>query len=156
MQDLEKNKEQVQEKLEAKADADAYKKELAKKFEKEENTMKKQLEDEAKKAAMPEIDRIRLELDELKQKYQEKENECAIAKQKEETVCLLENANLGKEVMDVVFVPLNTEATKEKIALLKSYIEKIKENNLGSTTIPLTSNKASYDAFIEGFDTNTL
>ena len=158
MEDIEKQNEEQKDPLFSKQDFDAYKKDLEAQFQAKEEEMKKQLEADAKKASMTETERIRMELDEIKQKYQEKENECQIAKEKEETISLLEDAGLGKDALELVFAPLNMELTRVKIDILKGYVEKIQQEiyETGDTPLPLTSNNTAYDPFLEGFDTNTL
>lgn len=159
MEDIENQSNDEKELLFTQQDFDSYKSELEAKFQEKEKEMKEQLEKDAKKNSMTELERIRLELDEMKEKYQEKENECQIAKEKEETFFLLEDANLGKELLDVVFTPLNMEATEVKIEILKNYFEKIQKeiNETGcDVVLPRTSNQALYDPFIDGFESNTL
>ena len=162
MEDIE-NKEQQKEKeddsLFSKEDFENYKAKLQKEFQEKEMTMKKELENEAKKASMSELELAKAELEEIKQKYQEKENECLIAKQKEETTSLLDEAGLDKLVLDIVYVPLNMEETKTKIEILKSYMEKAKKEilqNCMATPLPMVSNEIEYDAFLDGFDSNEL
>lgn len=162
MEDIE-NKEQQKEKeddsLFSKEDFENYKAKLQKEFQEKEMTMKKELENEAKKASMSELELAKAELEEIKQKYQEKENECLIAKQKEETISLLDEAGLDKSVLDIVYVPLNMEETKTKIEILKSYMEKAKKEilqNCMATPLPMVSNEIEYDAFLDGFDSNEL
>jgi len=106
-----------------------------------------------------ELENLRLQLDELKAKYKEKENECLSAKQKEETLALLSEAGLEKEFLDVAYTPLDMAATKTKIEILKSCIEKIKkgvfQNNV-NTPLPITGKTQETDPFIEGFNTARL
>ena len=159
MEEVEIKQEDEKEMLYTKQDFDSYKKELEEKFQAKEEEMKKQLELDAKKNSMTEMERIQLELDEMKQKYQEKENECQIAKEREETIELLENSDLEKELLEVVFVPLDMEKTKTKIESLKWYVEKMKKDfyeTAMADDIPLTSKQLPYDAFIDGFDSNLL
>lgn len=162
MEDIE-NKEQQKKREEdllfSKEDFENYKAKLQKEFQEKELTMKQELENEAKKASMSELELAKAELEEIKQKYQEKENECLIAKQKEETLALLDEAALDKAILDVVYVPLNMEETKTKIETLKSYMEKTKKDmlqNCMTTPLPMVSNEIEYDAFLDGFDSNEL
>lgn len=162
MEDIENIELQQKEKNEllySKEDFEAYKARLSEEFLEKEEKMKQELEIEAKKATMSELELTRLELDEMKQKYQEKENECLIAKQKEEVVSILDEAGLDRGAIELIYIPLDMEATKLRIEILKNYTEKVKKDFLESiegTDIPLTSGNFEYDAFIEGFDNNEL
>ena len=160
MEDIEKKQEQEkEEEFYSKKDFDSYREKLEKEFLAKEEAMKKELEDEAKKSSMSELEIARMELEEIKKKYQEKENECLISKQREEVLNLLEEAALDKDAVELVYVPLDIESTKEKISILKEYMEKLKKNFLQDyidTPLPQTSGKAEYDAFIDGFDSNQL
>lgn len=162
MKDTENQNENVsrEEPLYSEKDFDEYKANLQNEFLEKENQMKKELEDEAKKANMSELELALNELEELKKKYQEKEDECLITKQKEETNALLEEAGLSKNLLELVYAPKDMEATKEKIEILKAYIEDIKkeifQNYSEDTPVPSTSKQEPYDPFVEGFDTNVL
>ncbi|MCD8024531.1 MAG: hypothetical protein LUE64_03255 [Candidatus Gastranaerophilales bacterium] len=100
------------------------------------------------------------EISELKEKYLQKEKECMIAKQKENTLELLSQSGLDSSALELVLVPSNEEMTKERIAVLKDYIEDVKKEilkNYIDAPLPLSSGKAAdYDAFIDGFDSNKL
>ncbi len=138
---------------------DDYKAKLEKEFNEKILAMKAKMEDEAKKSSMSELELAKTELEEWKKKYQEKENECLIAKQKEETIALLNEAQLSTDILDVVYVPLDMNKTKENIEKLKAYIKKIEKGFFGDaadTPVPQISKEAAYDPFIEGFDTKEL
>ena len=160
MEDIEnKKKKEAEEVLYSKEDFEAYKEELQNEFLKKEETMRQELESEAKKAGMTELERTQAELAEIKQKYEEKEKECLISKEKEETKAILEEEGLQEAALELVYMPLDMEKTKSKIGVLKNYIGQMKKDilqNYINTPLPLTSNQAAYDAFIEGFDTNSF
>ena len=160
MEDTENlSQETFEEALYSQKDFDEYKQSLEVEFLEKENKMKQELQKEAKKATMSELELALSELDEIKQKYQEKENECLVAKQKEETISLLNEAELNTSILDVVYVPLDMEATKEKIEAIKKYTEQMKKEifqNCINAPLPLTSKEMAYDAFVEGFETNKL
>lgn len=144
----------------SKEEFDKFKAQLEAEFAEKEKKLKAESEEQAKKSTMTELERALAELEEFKKKYKEKEDECLISKQKEETLSLLKDANLDSKILDVVYTPLDMEKTKTKIEIFKNYIEEIKkgvfQNNL-NTPLPLASGKtASFDAFVEGFDTNRL
>lgn len=151
--------EEMEDLLYSQKDFDEYKANLEVEFLEKEDKMKQELQKEAKKATMTELELALSELDEMKQKYQEKENECLIVKQKEEVISLLKEADLDISILDIVYLPLDMESTKEKIAVLKKYTENIKKEifeNCVNPQLPLISKDAPYDAFIEGFETNKL
>lgn len=154
-----KNKKPDKEKLYSKKDFEDFKAKLE-----QEMLVKKENQEEAPKEENEENKENELEnalsqLEELKTKYQEKENECLTAKQKDEVSSLLADAGLEKEILELVYVPLDMEKTKEKIEILKTYIEKIKKEifqNCANSPLPKTAKNKEYDAFLEGFDTNKL
>lgn len=162
MENIENNelqKKDEHEPIYSKEDFENYKNQLREEFLEKEEKMKQELEIEAKKATMSELELTRLELDEIKQKYQEKENECLIAKQKEEASAILDEAGLDRSAIELVYIPLDMEATRLRIEILKNYTEKVKKEfleNIEVAEIPLTSGNFEYDAFIEGFDNNEL
>lgn len=136
-----------------------YKAKLEKEFNQRILEMKAKMEDEAKKSSMSELELAKTELEEWKKKYQEKENECLISKQKEETTALLNQAGLSIDILDVVYVPLDMNKTKENIDKLKNYINQLEKAYFGGsqdTPIPRASKEAGYDPFIEGFETKEL
>ncbi len=168
---MEENKNKNEnEKLYSEKDFEEFKKKLEEEFlEKEnlmkeeflekENLMKEEFQKESQKANMTELEVAKMELEELKSKHQEKENECLTTKQKEEVSSMLKEAGLEKDILELVYVPLDMEKTKEKIEILKSYIEKTKKEifqNCSNAPLPKTSKNSEYDAFIEGFDSNKL
>ncbi len=125
-----------------------------------ENEMQKKDGTETEKAGMSEIELLQTELEKAKEKCQKMEDECLISKQKEETLLLLDEAKIDREVLNLVYVPKSMDLTKANIETLKNYIEKIKKSvfqNCINIPVPLSSkNKPEYDPFIEGFDTNKL
>lgn len=150
-----KNKKPEEEKLYSEKDLKEFREKLEKEFlEKKDSNQKEGQNDDA-----GELEAAKAELEKLKSKYQEKENECITAKEKEEVYGLLNNAGLEKDALELVYVPLNMEKTKEKIEILKAYIEKIKKSifqDYSNAPLPQTSKNKEYDPFIEGFDTNKL
>lgn len=126
-------------------------------------TMKANLEaeiknQESKKTEMSELEKVQAELAEMKRKYQEKEDECIIAREKQETQALLEATGLSSKMLDVVYTEKNMEATKTKIQILKDYIDEIVNSTLQngtaetSSNVPLTSTvQGKMDPFLEGF-----
>ena len=145
-----KNKKPDEEKLYSKKDFEDFKAKLE-----QEMLAKKENEEDKEN----ELENALSQLEELKTKYQEKENECLTAKQKDEVSSLLADAGLEKEILELVYVPLDMEKTKEKIEILKTYIEKIKKEifqNCANSPLPKTAKNKEYDAFLEGFDTNKL
>ena len=155
----EKENKNEKEKLYSQEELEELKEKLEKEFLEKENLMKEEFQKENQKANMSELEVAKMELEELKSKYQEKENECLTAKQKEEVSILLDEAGLEKEILELVYVPLDMEKTKEKIEILKSYVEKIKKEifqSYSDVPLPKTSKNDEYDAFIEGFDSNKL
>ncbi len=150
-----KNKKPEEEKLYSEKDLKEFREKLEKEFlEKKGSNQKESQNDDA-----DELETAKAELEKLRSKYQEKENECMTAKQKEEVYSLLNDAGLEKDALELVYVPLNMEKTKEKIEILKTYIEKIKKSifqDYSNAPLPQTSKNKEYDPFIEGFDTNKL
>ena len=151
---MEENKNKNEnEKLYSEKDFEEFKKKLEEEFLEKENLMKEEFQKESQKANMTELEVAKMELEELKSKYQEKENECLTTKQKEEVSSMLKEAGLEKDILELVYVPLDMEKTKEKIEILKSYIEKTKKEifqNCSNAPLPKTSKNSEYDAFIEG------
>ncbi len=157
MEDKENKNEN--EKLYSKKELDELKAKLEKEFLEKENLMKEEFQKENQKANMSELEVAKMELEELKSKYQEKENECLTTKQKEEVSSILKEAGLEKDILELVYVPLDMEKTKEKIEILKTYIEKIKKEifqDCSNTPLPKATKNKEYDPFIEGFDSNRL
>ena len=157
---MEENKNKNEnEKLYSEKDFEEFKKKLEEEFLEKENLMKEGFQKGSEKANMSGLEVAKMELEELKSKYQEKENECLTTKQKEEVSSMLKEAGLEKDILELVYVPLDMEKTKEKIEILKSYIEKTKKEifqNCSNAPLPKTSKNSEYDAFIEGFDSNKL
>ncbi len=98
MEDTENNVSAIpSDKLYSQEDFDNYKSKI-------EAELKEKIEQEAKKASMTELELALAELEELKQKYQEKEDECLIAKQKETTIALLQDAGLAPDALELVYI----------------------------------------------------
>jgi len=110
---MEENKNKNEnEKLYSEKDFEEFKKKLEEEFLEKENLMKEEFQKESQKANMTELEVAKMELEELKSKYQEKENECLTAKQKEEVSSMLKEAGLEKDILELVYVPLDMEKTK--------------------------------------------
>lgn len=148
------------EKLYSKKEFEKMKQELEESFLKKEEELKERIEKECKKANMSELEIALDELNEIKEKYKQKENECLMASQKEDTIEKLKSKNLDSSVLQLVYTPLDMTSTEEKIEILNKYTEKIKEEIYKScinAPLPLISKEnAKADAFIEGFETNKL
>ncbi len=158
---MEENENKIpnEEKLYTEKEFMEYKAALDEEFQKKYEQMKSEFEKQSQRAEMTELEIALSELEDLKIKYREKENECLMTKQKEEAALILDKAGLDRSILNVVYTPLDLKETKEKIETLKTYIEKIKKGvfqNYAQTPLPLTSNTNEYDAFTEGFETNTL
>jgi len=138
----------VQEKLYTKEEVDSMKAAL-------EQEIKQQ---EEKKSSMTELEKVQAELEEMKRKYEQKADECLIAKQMQETQELLASLGIASNMLEVVYTPKDMEATKSKIQILKNYTEEIKKQMQettagGNLNLPLTSSAGNYkqDPFLEGF-----
>lgn len=141
-------------------DFEEYKKQTDELLVKKEEELKNKIEKELKKSTMSELELAKEELNELREKYKQKEDECLISNQKEETIKILNDKNLDSSILNLVYIPLDMKGTEERIEILKSYTEKIKEDiykNLTNAPLPLISKEQTKnDAFIEGFETNKL
>ncbi len=142
------------------SEMEKLKAELRAEFELKEEQIKKEAEEQIKKTGMSELELARAELEEIKKKYREKEDECQMAKEKEETIVLLDEAGISPVVLDLVYEFKDMSKTKMNIETLKNFLQIQKQeflqNYMNTPVVEVSNGKEEYDPFIEGFDTNTL
>lgn len=152
--------EEQKEKLYTEKDFEEFKKKIQDEFSTKETELKTKAEKDVERAGMTELEAAKSELEELKQKYREKEDECLIQEQKKQTADLLKDAKLDSNVLDLVYVQKDMDATRKNIEILKTVIEKTKQEVLkeyiGSPVPEASQTNPSQDPFIVGFDSNRL
>ncbi len=140
-------------------DFDEYKEKLEDDFQKKEALIKEEAKKENQKENMSELELAKAELEDMKKKYQQKEDECTISRQKEETLVCLKDAELDKKALELVYVPLDMDSTKKNIEILKELMVDLRKDifkNTINAPVLEASDNTTYDPFIEGFDTNRL
>lgn len=95
-----------------------------------------EIEEEAKKAKMTELEKANTEIEELTRKNQEFQDTIALTTQKDDTRKLMSELGVDEKCLDYVFVPKDMEATKARAKSFKEYIDEVKKNtfekNVGS------------------------
>lgn len=100
---------------------------------------KAEIEEQAKRANMSELEKATAELEEYKTKYQEQADINAIASQKDETRKLMTELGVDASCLDFVFIPKDSDGTKARVKAFKEYIDKVKKETFEGgvdSTIP--------------------
>lgn len=124
-------------------------------FKEKEAKAKAEAEMSAKQANMTELEKANAQLEELRAKYQEKEDILAITNQKDETRKLMSELGLDEKCLDYVFVPKDIESTKSRAQAFKEYIENVKKETFESSvksTIPGAGKQEEKSAFLTGLE----
>ena len=148
-----------EEKVYSESELDEIKLKLQEEFNQKEEEIKKEAQSQIQKSGMSELEIALSELEEMKKKYQEKEDECTRANEKEQTLKMLQEADISPIVLDLVYEFKDLGKTKANIETLKTFLEAQKQEILkiyseNSPSVEVSKNKASFDPFIEGFDSN--
>ena len=117
---------------------------------------KAEIEEQARKANLSELEKANETIKELETKYQEQADINALASQKDETRKLMQEAGVDLSCLDFCFVPKDLEATKTKIKAFKEYTDGVKKATFEGgvqSTIPNVGKKPQEtDPFLEGFN----
>lgn len=108
-----------------------------------------------KQANMTELEKANAQIEELRAKYQEKEDILAITSQKDETRKFISELGLDEKCLDYVFVPKDIETTKSRALAFKEYVENVRKQTFESSIksiVPGAGKTDSKNAFLSGME----